>query len=185
MNQTLRLVTALAAPMVYLAALRFVLPPDQPYFILGIGIVALIARLMGAIPAILALAALIPLTNLVYQQFTVSASYLHFASSPAYLGLQIALALGIGHMRREKIRLQKIDAELLETNARMQDVLSKVQELGGVYNLCSDCKKIQDDSGVWQSIDGFLKAKTKMKFSHGICPDCAEKFKSSSHSTSS
>ncbi|MDZ8120443.1 hypothetical protein [Pontiella agarivorans] len=185
MNRIIRLATAVAALIAYLATLRFILPPDQPYFILGIGMVALITWLLGTIPGIIALGALIPLTHLVYQQFTVSASYVHFASSPAYLGLQLALALGIGHMRREKMRLQKIATELLESNAHLQDVLSQVQELGGVHNLCSGCKKIQDDSGVWQSIDRFLKSKTKMKFSHGMCPDCADKFRSPPHSTSS
>lgn len=185
MNRYVRLVIAIIAMVAYLAALRYVAPPDQPYFILGIGMVALVSWLLGTIQGLIALVALIPLTNLVYQQFTVSASYVHFASSPAYLGLQIAFAVGIGHMRREKRHLQKKEEQLAEDNERMQTVLAQVQELGGVHNLCSGCKKIQDDAGKWKSIDAFLKAKTKMEFSHCICPDCAEDFTKSAQPTNS
>ncbi len=186
MNRIIRQVIALAAIAVYLAALRYVAPPDKPYFILGIGIVALVSWLVGSLQGLVTIVLLIPLTNLIYQQFTISASYVYFASSPAYLGLQIALALGIGHMRREKRSLRKKEDELAEMNLRLQSALAHVQELGGVHNLCSGCKKIQDDEGRWEDIDKYLKQQTKMEFSHCICPECAEAFRSSvSQSTSS
>ena len=178
MNRYIRLVIAIGALVAYLAALRYVAPPDQPYFILGIGIVALISWLLGSIQGLITTVLLIPLTNLIYQQFPVSASYIHFASSPAYLGLQIIMAMGIGHLRRETKALRKKDQELAETNEQLQGILAKVQELGGVHNMCSGCKKIQDDQGLWQSIDQYLKEHTKMEFSHCICPDCADTFKS-------
>ncbi|MDF7799138.1 hypothetical protein P4C99_06660 [Pontiellaceae bacterium B1224] len=180
MNQYIRFIIAVAALVAYLAALRFLAPPDQPYFILGIGMVGLISWLLGAIQGVIATVLLIPLTNLIFQQFTVSANYLHFASSPAYLGLQVVTALSIGHLRREKKALRKKEKELKETNEQLQTVLSQVQELGGLHNMCSGCKKIQDDEGNWQSIDSYLKKQTKMEFSHCICPDCAGAFKSAS-----
>ena len=185
MNRFVRLVIAITALVAYLAALRYVAPPDQPYFILGIGMVALVSWLQGTIQGLIATVILIPLTNLVYAQFPVSASYMHFASSPAYLGLQIVLAVGIGHMRREKKALSKREKELSEANEHMQGILSHVQELGGVHNMCSGCKKIQNDLGEWQSIDRYLKEKTKMEFSHCICSECAEAFQAASQSTSS
>lgn len=185
MNKYIRLVIAVLVLVAYLAALRYLAPPDQPYFILGIGMVALISWLLGTIQGLIATVALVPLTSLVYQQFPVSASYIHFASTPAYLGLQILFALGIGHMRREKKVLRKKEVELAEANERMQTVLAQVQELGGVHNLCSQCKAIQDDAGEWMAIDVYLKKHTKMEFSHCICPACAEDYKSSIQSTNS
>lgn len=142
--------------------------------------VGLISWLLGAVQGLIATVLLIPLTNLVFQQFTVSANYLHFASSPAYLGLQVITVLSIGHMRREKKALHKKEKELEEINERLQSVLSQVQELGGLHNMCSGCKQIQDDEGNWQSIDGYLKKQTKMEFSHCICPDCAGAFHNAS-----
>ena len=185
MNRYVRLVIAIAALVAYLAALRYLAPPDQPYFILGIGMVALVAWLLGSIQGLITTVVLIPLTNLVYEQFPVSASYMHFASSPAYLSLQILLALGIGHLRRDKRALSKKEKELAAANEHMQGILAQVQELGGVHNLCGGCKKIQDDTGEWQSIDHYLKEKTKMEFSHCICPECAEDFRAAAQSTSS
>jgi hypothetical protein len=180
MNRTIRQVIAIASIIGYLAALRYVAPPDQPYFILGIGIAGLVTWLMGSIQGLIATVLLIPITVWIYQQFQVSASYTHFASSPAYLGLQILLVLGIGHMRRENKTIHRKITDLEETNQRLLGVLGQVQELGGLHNMCSGCKKVQDDEGVWQSIDAYLKAHTKMEFSHCICPDCAADFRKAS-----
>ncbi|MDF7806666.1 hypothetical protein P4E94_04395 [Pontiellaceae bacterium B12219] len=185
MNRTVRLITAIASLAGYLAVLRYVAPPDRPYFILGIGIVGLVTWLLGTVQGIIATVLLVPLTAWIYQQFQVSASYTHFASTPAYLGLQIILVLGIGYMRRENLSLRRKQAELEETNHQLQRTLGKVQELGGIHNMCSGCKKIQDDEGIWQSIDAYLKAHTKMEFSHCICPDCARNFRNASEKLSS
>ena len=59
---------------------------------------------------------------------------------------------------------------------RLQTILSQVQELGGLHNMCRECKKIQSDDGNWQAIDEYLKLQTKMEFSHCICPDCAQHY---------
>lgn len=178
MNRYLRAVLAIGAMGAYLAALLYIVPPDKPYFILAIGIVGLVSWLLGSIQGLISIVVLIPLTTLVYKQFSVSTSYLHFSSSPAYLGIQVVAALAIGHMRREKELLRRKDEELEEANAQLQTILSQVQELGGIHNLCSGCKKVQDDKGDWQSIDSYLKKQTKMEFSHCICPECADEFHS-------
>lgn len=41
--------------------------------------------------------------------------------------------------------------------------------------ICAGCKKIRDDSGYWQSVEGYLQSNTEINFSHGICPECTEK----------
>lgn len=176
MNFYVRLIIAIGTMISYLAGLRYLAPGDQPYFFLGIGVAAFITWLQGTVQGLIAALLLIPLTNHIYQQFSVSTSYQSFASSPAFLGLQILLILGIGHLRRERNLLKKKADEFEETSVRLQTILSKVQELGGLHNMCSECKKIQTDGGDWQLIDQYLKAQTKMEFSHCICPDCAEHF---------
>jgi hypothetical protein len=176
MNKYVRYAASMAAIAVYLLALRYVAPSDKPYFIIGIGIVGLVAWLLGTVQGLITSLLLIPLTNLIYQQFSVSTSYLTFASSPAYLGMQILAAVTLGRLRRERNKLSQKEAELEMANTRLQSILSKVQELGGLHNLCSSCKAIQDDDGNWQTIDFYLKEQTKMEFSHCICPDCAQRF---------
>lgn len=176
MNRYVRLIIAIAAMVAYLAALRFVAPPDKPYFILGIAIVGLVAWLLGTVQGLAAALLLIPATNYIYDQFSVSTSYMTFACSPAFLGIQIMAAAALGHLRRETKQLRDKEELLKDTNEHLQHALSQVKELGGIHSLCSTCKKIQADDGEWQFVDKFLKEKTKMEFSHCICPECAEHF---------
>ncbi|MEE9368028.1 MAG: hypothetical protein V3V05_04085 [Pontiella sp.] len=176
MNKMFRVIVAISAITVYLLALRYVAPGDKPYFIFGISIVGLVAWLLGMVPGLVTALLLIPITNLIYQQFSISTSYMTFANSPAYLGTQILAAVTLGHLRREKNKLSHKETELEETNVLLQRALSQVQELGGLHNLCSECKSIQDDDGNWQEIDTYLKDQTKMKFSHCMCPACANNF---------
>lgn len=176
MKRTLRVVIALSAVAVYLLALRYVVPSSQPYFIFGIGIIGLVAWLVGTIPGMLTALILFPLTHYIYQQFTLSTSYLSFASSLPYLAIQTFAALTLGHFRNEKHKLtQKIEL-LSDSNEHLQQSLLQVQELGGVHNLCSECKAIQDNEGNWRAIDLYLKDQTKMEFSHCMCPECAQHF---------
>ena len=51
-----------------------------------------------------------------------------------------------------------------------------------VYNLSNSygligisVKKIRDDSGYWKQLEAYLSVHTDVTFSHGICPDCAQK----------
>ena len=182
MKLSLRLVIASSAIVAYLAALRYVAPPDQPYFILGIGIVGLVSWFLGTISGLISMILLVPLTLLIYQQFPVSASYVHFAGAPAYIGLEIVLCFSVGYMHRERKKLKQDKKRLEADNAQLQSVLSQVKELGGVHNMCSGCKQIQDDEGQWQSIDSYLKQQTKMEFSHCICPDCGAAFQRAAES---
>jgi hypothetical protein len=49
-----------------------------------------------------------------------------------------------------------------------------VKTLLGLIPLCGQCKKIRDDGGIWNRIEGYLSSRTDARFSHGICPDCAK-----------
>ncbi len=59
--------------------------------------------------------------------------------------------------------------------ADLKKALSEVKTLSGLIPICASCKKIRDDSGYWKQVEEYLKEHSEMEFSHGICPDCAEK----------
>jgi hypothetical protein len=42
--------------------------------------------------------------------------------------------------------------------------------------ICASCKKIRDDKGYWKQIESYIRDHSEAEFSHGICPECAEKF---------
>ena len=68
---------------------------------------------------------------------------------------------------REKER-QKLVHEL-------QDSLSKSNRLCGILPICSNCKKIRDDTGHWNQIEVYIRDRSEVKFTHGVCPECMEK----------
>lgn len=59
--------------------------------------------------------------------------------------------------------------------ADLKKALSEVKTLSGLIPICASCKKIRDDKGYWKQVEEYLKEHSEMEFSHGICPDCAEK----------
>ena len=42
--------------------------------------------------------------------------------------------------------------------------------------ICSHCHKIRDDKGYWEKIDLFIQKNSEIQFSHGLCPECLEKY---------
>ena len=51
----------------------------------------------------------------------------------------------------------------------------EVKRLSGLLPICASCKKIRNDEGYWQEIESYLHSHTDTQFSHGICPECAQK----------
>ena len=44
----------------------------------------------------------------------------------------------------------------------------------GLLPICSHCKKIRDDKGYWNQIEGYIQTHSEAKFSHGMCPECSD-----------
>jgi hypothetical protein len=180
MNKVVKLIIALAAIVSYFLVLRFIAPSQEPYFILGIALIGFTAWLYGMAIGLVIAVALIPTTLYIYAQFSVSTSYMGFASSPAYIALEILTAVMLGRLRKKNLILSQKESDLADANEHLQNALAQVREFGGVHSLCSGCKKILDDDGDWKKIDTYLKEKTKAEFSHGDCPDCVSEYKTQS-----
>ncbi len=58
----------------------------------------------------------------------------------------------------------------------LQEALSEVKTLGDLLPVCMHCKNVRDDKGYWSRIEEYLSSKTGTSISHGICPDCVEKY---------
>jgi two-component system cell cycle sensor histidine kinase/response regulator CckA len=57
----------------------------------------------------------------------------------------------------------------------LQDTIGKVRTLSGLLPICSSCKKIRDDQGYWNQIERYISKHSTAEFTHGICPECAQK----------
>lgn len=52
----------------------------------------------------------------------------------------------------------------------------QIKILRGLLPICSSCKKIRDSNGSWICIESYIHENSEAHFSHGMCPDCSEKF---------
>jgi len=78
-----------------------------------------------------------------------------------------------GLIRDITVRKQA-EAEREKLIAELQDALTRVKILSGLLPICSNCKKVRDDSGYWTQIELYIQEHSGAEFSHGICPDCAK-----------
>jgi two-component system, sensor histidine kinase and response regulator len=90
----------------------------------------------------------------------------------------IAMAVGLILLsllyiqQREMNSRKKAEKGRTELIKELQEALSDVKTLSGLLPICATCKKIRDDKGYWNQIEGYLLKHSEAQFSHGLCPDC-------------
>jgi hypothetical protein len=107
----------------------------------------------------------VPLPNGTVHHWLVFKFPLHTPSGKSFLA---GTAVDITERKRMEEEREKIMLEL-------QDALAKVKTLSGLLPICASCKKIRNDKGYWNQIEGYVMEHSNATFSHGICPDCAQK----------
>ncbi|MGC2182007.1 MAG: GAF domain-containing protein [Terriglobales bacterium] len=65
---------------------------------------------------------------------------------------------------------EKKDRTLQELKA----ALANIHTLEGLLPICLSCKKIQDQRGIWQPFEYYVRAHSEAKVTHKICPDCSK-----------
>jgi PAS domain S-box-containing protein len=92
---------------------------------------------------------------------------------------QITGLVGIGRDITDKKKAEeerkKAEAERERLITELQNALADVKLLSGLVPICANCKKIRDDQGYWTQIESYIQDRSDAKFSHSICPDCAQK----------
>ena len=67
-------------------------------------------------------------------------------------------------------------ADALATQRKTRQLTSQIETLHSLLPLCAWCKKVRNDSGYWEQIEKYLTANSAAQITHGICPDCRNKF---------
>ena len=88
-------------------------------------------------------------------------------------GCVVALAL----LTRDMTERKKAEAEREKMIRELQEALANVKTLSGMLPICAWCKKVRNDKGYWQAVESYIRDHSEAEFSHGVCPDCAEKFR--------
>jgi sigma-B regulation protein RsbU (phosphoserine phosphatase) len=75
------------------------------------------------------------------------------------------------------LRLIDLQRKLADQVAKLAEALVQVKQLHGLLPMCSWCKKIRDDSNYWHQIETYITRHSDAEFTHGICPDCADRMR--------
>ena len=73
-------------------------------------------------------------------------------------------------------RLLELQAMLADRVRELEDALARVKQLQGLLPMCSYCRKIRDDRNYWQQVETYVEEHSNAQFTHGICPECREKY---------
>ena len=79
--------------------------------------------------------------------------------------------------------------ELLDVHRNLErlveEKISEIKVLRGILPICAGCKKIRDDDGEWTALEIFINTRSEAEFSHGMCPQCVERYRGKPHSIGS
>ena len=85
---------------------------------------------------------------------------------------QVTAVLGVARDISNQRWLEEDKQKLLH---KLQEALAQVKTLSGLLPICSVCKRIRDDNGYWQQVEGYIQKHTDATFTHGVCPECFPK----------
>jgi CRP-like cAMP-binding protein len=87
------------------------------------------------------------------------------------------LSLDHWNLRQEIERYPAVAIELLQMLCRRIRAIEKnlMSTLGGLLPICSNCKKIREEGGLWTPIEEYVTDHSEAEFSHGLCQECARK----------
>jgi PAS domain S-box-containing protein len=73
------------------------------------------------------------------------------------------------------LKQRRMDRDREKLIKELKYAIAEIKTLSGLLPICSSCKKIRDDKGYWNQIESYISSHSEAEFTHGICPDCAEK----------
>ncbi|MEW6050247.1 MAG: response regulator [Candidatus Zixiibacteriota bacterium] len=71
----------------------------------------------------------------------------------------LELQLGLSH------KIQELELSLRE-----------IKTLRGIVTICMHCHKMLNDERSWERLEKYVQEHSEAQFSHGLCPECLEKY---------
>jgi CheY-like chemotaxis protein len=71
-------------------------------------------------------------------------------------------------------RMNCLQKTLSDHILHLRKTLDRVKQLEGIIPICMYCKQIRDDRDGWNQLEQYISDHSEARFSHGICPHCAE-----------
>jgi response regulator RpfG family c-di-GMP phosphodiesterase len=73
--------------------------------------------------------------------------------------------------------LREKEREQYKLISQLKEALAEIKTLKGFIPICASCKKIRDDEGYWDQLEAYISKHTDAVFTHGLCPECVEKYR--------
>ena len=83
--------------------------------------------------------------------------------------------VGAVESARDITAIKRAEIEWERLITELQEALGNVKTLSRLLPICSSCRKVRDDEGYWNQIESYIRKNTEFDFTHGLCPECAEK----------
>lgn len=71
-------------------------------------------------------------------------------------------------------RVVGLERALASRVDELEQALAQVKTLEGMIPICAWCRKVRTEEELWQRIEEYVVDRSQAKFSHGICPECAQ-----------
>lgn len=68
----------------------------------------------------------------------------------------------------------KIAIEKKQVEAELHIAEEVLETLSGLIPICANCKKVRDDKGYWEQVEGYIAKRSAARFTHSYCPDCVK-----------
>lgn len=78
---------------------------------------------------------------------------------------------------RDITERRQIEEERESHIRELRRAVAEVEALRGLLPICAWCKRVRDEHDRWEQIEAYLSRHSHLKFTHCICPGCAEKVK--------
>ncbi len=86
---------------------------------------------------------------------------------------QLATGGGLLCSLRDVTERRAMFMEKSELVDRLTVANAEINDLRGIIPICAKCKKMRDDAGYWHQLESYFAARSELRFSHGLCPECA------------
>lgn len=73
-------------------------------------------------------------------------------------------------------RMVELRTALAERIQALEEAVSHIKRLQGIFPICMHCHKIRTDQESWTRIEEYISEHSDAQFSHSLCPECCAKY---------
>ena len=84
-------------------------------------------------------------------------------------------SLGLRAGLRDVTARKRMEEEREKLLYELKEAIVQIKTLKGLLPICAYCKKIRNDKGDWEQFESYVRQRSDVEFSHGICPECTKK----------